>query len=463
MSGYKRATVTISEQEYRRLHDADMKRRFGRKKRENQESSEIHLELSNTLQQMESRQRQLESILGGIDDNFNRVEMETMQNIIMQNAWWYESVSAMIEETAANASDSIAGMSQLFEENLLREREQYRQNLHTLVHQLDEHRQKEHTKEKSARQWLKRAVTLADFIQHQYNHELFLPGRLTKLYNRLGFAQNNLAEGLSEASLQISQQTYLELSELHFELEQQEIQRSAGYERICQETRQILEDMESGREVNAIDMQGEELPEKVELDYWTSGNYQRLLKDCRKLFQDLVQDAQHISDIEISRIHDQILPAFRASFDSIIYEARLNVLNSHLRMNIAEKAQQALERHGYHLCDEGYASYGDMRGYYKVQLKNRDGTQVTIQVLPKEDTEQQLTNDLVVITEHPYLKTEQEARMKWDEIHETLTHYNLNVSRPQTETESAVSTSESPDRATLQTGQPIRIQRKNHV
>ena len=54
MSGYKRATVTISEQEYRRLHEADMKRRFREHTKVKAKNSGQTADLTNTLQQMEN-------------------------------------------------------------------------------------------------------------------------------------------------------------------------------------------------------------------------------------------------------------------------------------------------------------------------------------------------------------------------------------------------------------------------
>jgi hypothetical protein len=60
MSGYKRATVTISEEEYRRLHETDVKRRFRDRNKTKARSSGQAPDLVNTLRQMENRQRQLE-------------------------------------------------------------------------------------------------------------------------------------------------------------------------------------------------------------------------------------------------------------------------------------------------------------------------------------------------------------------------------------------------------------------
>lgn len=77
MSGYKRATVTISEQEYRRLHETDMRRRFrGHTKAKTRISGQAP-DLANTLRQMENRQRQLEEAFGSLDQSFSQSEAET--------------------------------------------------------------------------------------------------------------------------------------------------------------------------------------------------------------------------------------------------------------------------------------------------------------------------------------------------------------------------------------------------
>ena len=76
----------------------------------------------------------------------------------------------------------------------------------------------------------------------------------------------------------------------------------------------------------------------------------------------------------------------------------------------------------------------DMRAPFMAHLDNADGSRVTIQVLPTEQTSRELTNELVVVTNHPYLKTEHEARLRWEELCRTLQQYSLNVSRSEART-----------------------------
>lgn len=455
MSGYKRATVTISEQEYRRLHQADMKRRFGEHGRPRAKNGGQEAELSSTLQQMAIRQRQLEDALGALNQDLPRIESETMQSILVQNAQWYERLAGVIEETNSSLDDSFAAISQHFSERMQEERQHYRRGLQSLSQQLDAYRHKEQAKEQLARQWLRRSVILSEFMQGQFDHERFQPGRLSRIHQRLDFAQENLAAGSPDASLQLSQQVFLELSELHFELEQCVLEWQAEYERAQNAMNELLAELQLNSQVTAFDLQGEALPGQVDLDYWTKGKYRQVLDRCQQFVTLLADEQQRLSTAELKRIYTDVLPVISGFFDSIVYEARLNALNSQLRLDIAERALEALEMHGFQLNDSGY-NQKDMRASFTAHLENSDGSQVTIEVLPIDIKTQELANELVVITKHPYLKTEQEARMQWEELCRTFSQYNLQVSRPEIHPATPATTHNSAE--TLALSKPQRVQ-----
>jgi len=354
----------------------------------------------------------------------------------------------------------MALLSQRFTEAMQREREHYRSHLQSLVQRLDTYEQREQVKADTARRWLRQSVVLADFIHAQFDHERFRPGRLSRIFQTLNFAQSNLAQGFFESSLQVSQQAFLELSELHFELEQCVVEWQNEYRKAHDAINRVLTDLELNPRVNALGLQGEELTEQVDLDYWTQGKYSHLLNVCRKVMTRLAQDQGHLSTEELTRVQTELLPVMTQRFESIIYEARLNALNSQLRMNIAEQALQALEIHGFRLNDSGYANK-DMRAQFMAVLENSDGSRVSIQVLPKDSSTQELTNELVVITNHPYLKTEQEARLQWEELCHSLNQYNLHVSRPEVRAAPAVPVSD-PMQQPILLNQPATFSKRQH-
>jgi thioesterase domain-containing protein len=240
------------------------------------------------------------------------------------------------------------------------------------------------------------------------------------------------------------------------------VEWQTNYEKTHYTINQILTDLELNARLNALGLQGEELTDQVDLDYWTDGKYRHLLGVCRKVMTRFVQDQQHLSTEELTRMHTELFPVMRERFESIIYEARLNALNSQLRMNIAERALEALENHGFTLNEAGYINE-DMRAPFMAHLDNSDGSRVTVQVLPTDQTTQELSNELVVVTNHPYLKTEHEARLQWEELCRTLHQYDLNVSRPEVRSAPPLTKPDPDQQALLTAPKSISLKRQHNV
>ena len=462
MSGYKRATVKISEEEYRRLHQADIERRFKTHTKTEKKTSGQVANLTDALKEMENRQLQFEQALSSLDQDFDWIGAEVMQDIMAQNARCYVSLATILEETTSDTSTSLVLLSQRFTDAMQRERQQYVHHLQALTQRLDTYEQREQSKAEAARRWLRQAVVWADFIRERCDHERYLPGKLTRIFGSLHFAQDNLAQGFFESSMQTSQQAFVQLSELYFELEQCAVEWQTEYEQARSALDQFVAELEMNASVNAFGLEGEELTEQVDLAYWSNGKYRELVDKTRGLLALLSHEPRSISTEELRQTYTRLLPAIREKFESIIYEARLNALNSQLRMNIAERALQALETHGFRLNESGYTNK-DMRAAFTANLENVDGSRVMIEVLPAQTTQQELTNELVVITNHPYLKTEHEARLQWQELCRTLNQYDLTVGRPEIRTTPPLPVADPVVKATPLNETLIRSKRHHHV
>lgn len=463
MSGYKRATVKISEEEYRRLHQADIERRFKTHSKAQEKASKQVASLGHTFREMETRQRQLEHTLSNLDREFEWIGSEILETVLVQSARYQDSLALVVEETISDTDASLALISQRFTEEMQREREQNHQKLQDLTQRLNAYDQREQSKVEAARQWLGQSAAFADFIQTHYEHERWVPGRLSQILGNLNFAQTNLAQGFYESSMQMSQQAFLQLSDLRLELEQRTLEWQAEYERARNTLTEFVNELEMNSSVNAFGLEGEELPEQVDLAYWTNGRFQELLVKSRQLMGILIHEPQSITVEELRQTYATLLPALREKFESLIYDARLGALNSQLRMNIAERALQALEIHGFRLNQSGYSNE-DMRAAFTATLENADGSRVLIEVLPTQKPQQELTNELVVITKHTYLKTEHEARLQWQELCRTLNEFDLSVSRPEIrDTPPPLSATETVEGATRRKEPLIQSQRPHHV
>ena len=430
MSGYKHATVTISQEEYRRLQDADIKKRlkeYSRTKTQDSGQNEVVL---NLLHQLEERERQLQSTLGSIGHDTSGMDNRLLQDLLNQNSVYYENLITSLNSANLDIQDSLTSITADFYQAIQLERDTFNQNLQSLIVEQNYYQNNEYLKAEAAQQWFRGCLTMVDFIEVQFDHERFAPGRLNRVLRTLNLVENNLSNGFYESALQASQQMYLELSDLNFELENLVLQWQTLFESTYSAIKEIIFQMVSNGKVNAVGLKGEMLPNFVDLNYWTNGRFHQLLEHTRQLSTNLIQDQNIISSEDLDRIYNQILPVIRESFESLVFEARVSALNSQLRMNIAEKALLALENHGFCLDRSGYEN-DDMRTQFNAHLACPDGSEVTINVLPNEITSEQLANDLVVITTHPYLKTEHEDRMQWEELSNVLRHYNLKVSQPE--------------------------------
>jgi len=423
MSGLKRATIRISEQEYRRLQEAEATHKYREQSSSRDEFLAQREILTGALHEMESRQYQLEAALGDL----NYAGAEAIQELIMQNAEYQESMARMIEETGLRADDSFILLSQEFSTQLETERELYRHHIEALHQRLGNHEQEGQSKAESAKTWLQQCRILADFIQSRYDHERFLPGRLARALPKLELAQDNLMQGFAESCLQTSQQTFLDLTELRFELEQRLLEWQHEYGHAHLALSHFIKELEQNRSVTAVGLDGEELNAEVDVDYWTNGRYFQLVQSSQKLLTLLSHDQEGISTEELIRTHRELLPIMRNRFRAMVGDARLSALNSQLRMNIAEKALEAFETQGFTLNKAGYTD-DDMRTAFLAQLASFDGSLVSINVLPPEKPGEGVGSDIVIATTHPFLKTEQEARLQWEEISQIFRQQNLSVS-----------------------------------
>jgi hypothetical protein len=430
MSGYKHATVTISQEEYQRLHETNMKKKFKDFAKVQSKDSGRDETVLNLIQQLEAREMQLEDLLNSTDEPSDIIDGEILQSIAEQNAVSYRQIIQTLRDASLEFHESIDNLSDNFRQELQNDRETNLQYLQNLISAQAYTQNKEYAREQAAEFWLNRCGLLAGFIQSQFDLERFTPGKFEKIIRKLSYAENNLAQGFSESCLQVSQQMFLELTDLNMELEQHYLQWQTLFADTYSSLNEMIAQMNSNEFICALGLKGEELPNSISLEFWTNGRYHQLLDHCQQLSSYMIQDQNILSLDDIQRIYSQILPSIRESFEKIIFDARLNALNSQLRMNIAEKALEALENHGFVLDESGYSN-NDMRSQFNAHLECPDGSQVLIQVLPTEETTEALANDLVVITTHPFLKTEHEARLRWEELSQTLNKYNLRVSRPQ--------------------------------
>ena len=428
MSGFKRAMVTISEEEYRKLHNADIEKRFKISKpvKEVDHQGQI-LVLEKNLSDMLNRQNDYEKLVAALGNEISNFEIEAERAILEEKIANFREMTEHLDDLWEN-SNRIETIVLNFQEQNIRDglqrdkfMEQVAYQVESIVTDLACQQEK---KSEIAIGWLKDCGELAEFISIQYDHNRFFPGELNKIHQLLHQVAANLSMGMPEAALGGAQQVKLRLSELHLQLEQKTLE----WQTICQITFQAANDlydlMKNNSNCPALDMQGRELPIPLQLNFWSNNQYNDLVLRLKNTILCVKSNLATVSSQDLEFILKETLPVYRREFDNIIYQARLAAINSQLRINIADIALEALTTQGFVENEYGYVS-DDRRGTYFLRVKNIEGSEVTIWVNPVDN--QQNRSDLVVQSSDVDQKSEHELIGRSNEIIQTLLKHELRV------------------------------------
>jgi hypothetical protein len=429
MSGFKRATVTISQEEYRRLHEADIQKRFRKKKTADARQNDQQLQtMRAALDEMEERQRFYETLVTDLDDEIVRMEELTSRELIAYQETFTQELISQLEFASQESNAIFAGLAERFEAQLQRERNSFYQSLQHFDRQLERWSQDARHKHRLATQWVTQSAAIYDFIHSQFETERFAPGRMPAIHRKIALARANLDQGLPEASLQASQQAFMELSDLRVELETRTMEWQNQFQMTLAAAKELQRTILANAQVPALDALGNDLPIPIQLDYWSGGGYQILLRDAKQLHQNLREGQRSLSQEDLQRLWRQEIPSLWNRLESMIYEARLEAIQSQLRINIADLALQALETQGYTLQAAGFAE-DDMRGSFEATLRNADQSCISIRILPKQG--QEMTSDLEVISGDSSMRTAGELFARFQAIRSSLGQKGLTIRQVQ--------------------------------
>ena len=429
MSGYKHATVTISEAEYRRLHDSDMQGRFSRPAR--RAAGTDHGEeqaLQATFQAFEERQQVFKQYIGALENEIGQVEIETAQALMDQQESFQQELALRMEESTSSLDEVARDLSGQLEAS----QRQHAHHLANMKRRLEALEGGAEHKAGLAGEWLSATSALRNFIEAHYDHPRFLPGHFEQADFQMQQALENLQDGLPEAALLAAQQVYAEYSGARLELERLTSEWQFLFQAALGAMEELLDTLNANKYIPALDEQGRELSIQIHLGQWSEHRYTDLTRQVKSLLSRLRTEAHSFTSAELMDILKTSIPGFEREFDTLVYEARLAVIYSQIRINIADIAIQALEWQGFVVTGHGFEG-NNMRQPYLISLQNIEGSQVVIRVNPIQSAE--ASNDLVIESHDTPARTESELRSRSQEILRSLARYGLRVGPVSTEKE----------------------------
>lgn len=427
MSGHKRATVSISQQEYQRLHDAQMRLRYMQKDLPSlvqRISRKVNDSLRESRSDIKAHQQDLCITLQGLDQDLSDIEAASNQALLQQQAQLESDMDEMARQSDTQNQAHLMEIETRFSQNIQALQSEQEGKIHVLTERMQQAATDQQEKQTLALKWIKAASTLLQIIHDQYDHRQFSPGSMDKLENNLILAQQNLAGNLPEAALFQAQQAHAEASNLHLKLEAMQGEYRALSEQACLATYDFHQELLNSSQCPAVDLSGNQLPVMLQVDYWTQGGLSRLIQAVEEAATKLDQHPGTTDSPGLVQYLQETLPTWQATLDELIFQARLAAISAQLRMNIAERVIQVLHGQGYRLIEAGY-THGDQRASYQAQLVNLDGSQILVRVEPGQ--EEQPQNELHLIANDRIPKTEHELRQRTLEIQRSLEQNGLQV------------------------------------
>lgn len=428
MSGEKRRYVSVEEQELRRLREQESRLRSVQRdlpERLNAVREEARREFQQRLapleqraQQQERQAQQLKSSLANLErDTQKRLqqqrqefqsavrEAETRQQQTLQRETsrlesamqqgFQEQRTEYLRITAQQRQEYtrlITQQDQKFTQLLAEERQAREQGQQILQQQIEQIAtditQEKQRKAQLAQDLLTDVNTIWQQIDRDYQHQRFAPGRLADLRRGLEMAQANIEAGVSEAAIATTQQTYLDLADLRLELEQKEQEWLLLYQAALEDLQSLITEVQANRQCQIEIGQGDEAEIfKLEVDYWVNGRLSEYEQQLDELEAKLEAEALTLTTEQVKELGKKI-SSLQPVLGEIVEQAKLSILGSQLRVEIADKVVEVLENLGYTLVNaEADAVYegNDQRNAYVVKVKNIAGDEVVTVISPEKE------------------------------------------------------------------------------
>lgn len=429
MSGHKRTTVSISEEEYRRLHEAEMRIRFMQADHSDvvdRAGRQTNANLQVFFNDFEQRQANFVRELEAIDVDLAALEARTGNAMLAHQAAIQRHLSGLAGNLWEQTENAITEVEQHYQEHIQEVQQSNSDDLLRLSEELQETLAKQQEREQAADHWLEAAYSVSNFIHDQYDHENLCPGLLRGWERRLKHAQQNLQNGMPEAALALAQDTYCGLSDLRVTLEKLQTEYNTLLQAVQEYLFRLEHQAHASYQVPALDMLGNTLPYQIEVDFWSGGDLLHLTQMIESYRAEIAQGESRPTTRVLEQMLNEQLPELKQRLEEVVFQARLSVLSSQLRLNIADRVLSALGSQGYFL-DGAFYEGDDSRETYAARLFSVDGGEILVRVDPIP--EQAPKNELHLIAQDRQEKTLHEMRQRALEVQRALRQTGLQVGR----------------------------------
>ncbi|MDX9863242.1 MAG: hypothetical protein RBT34_00410 [Anaerolineaceae bacterium] len=311
------------------------------------------------------------------------------------------------------------------------------EQVQTFIQQQEQLGRFQDSKEEIVTKQLNDAEMMYDFITANFDHEKFTGGAAQRAAFQLEQAHQNLDQGFLDAALVKAQQAYQSLSEQRFTLQHKQAEWDLLHLEVKKNLHQLLAAAEELQEIPSTDLDGNEIGQMIDVDYWSARRLSRLKTMIHTRLGQIETRADALQTDELLAIQQDELPRMFEELENTCRLAIEEALNSQLRVNIADIVIQALENQGFCFSESSY-QHNDLRKAYSANVTNLAGDEIIIGVEPNKG--EPGSSNLHIISADAEQRSEHELQQRAKEVFATLNQYGLEhgsihiLPKPQQET-----------------------------
>lgn len=429
MSGHKRATIKLGQIDSQRMEQ--LSNRLRQVEEDFQEiTSKVSKERSDQLvrynEQLTDRQIEYSRILSHYHSQLGEFEQQTNQTLFDHARNFQDQIrnnnDSILDQTQAWIDQNMQSIIAILEENKDIQNN-YFSDIHNMLNTI---KTSENHKNNLAQDAIQGAFAILQSIDQIYDHQRYFPGLIDQLSLEYEMAMHNLANGMFEAALLGAQRVQQQGIRLRINIESQLQQNVRIQTYALERIRQLETLVIQNKSVQAIDLQGNPIGYSLDVDFWSGGQLNNLFDRVEGLLLQLETNKHDLDYEDIDRIVQNILPQMEQSLGDIIARARLNVIMSQVRFNIAEFVVDALSEQGFIPKNAKYLDQ-DERKPYQVVTNNFDGSEVKVYITSGN---QPGSYNLEVDSEEAVPITNSELYQRTNLILDSLRSKGLRVSPP---------------------------------
>ena len=233
-------------------------------------------------------------------------------------------------------------------------------------------------------------------------------------------ASENMEQGLFEAAIAATQQAILDGEQINLNLQAIQASWSFYSQKIWEFVWLLNEQIAANAIVNAMDENGQDLGQSVDVDFWTAGGLAQLQSELQSLYESCqTEDVSHLKNA-----YEKILPTLSEKLKDQVCLARIAILDSQTRINIADLTAQALQVQGFGVEKSSYRD-DDPRNAYQVEMGHLDGSKILISINPVDSLPGQ--TEIHLISQDAAIRSEHELVRRASEIQKSLSNRGLDV------------------------------------